>query len=391
MTVAKLIEAALLGLLEGLTEFIPVSSTGHLLLAGYFLGFQSTGKAFEVLIQLGAILAIVVLYFAKLWSVFIRLPSDPAARRFAIGIVIAFLPAAIIGATLHGFIKGVLFETPMLICVMLIVGGVILFVVDRLDLKPRYSDAMQLPPLLALKIGFCQTLALIPGVSRSGATIVGALLLGVEKRAAAEFSFFLAMPTMVGAFVYDLYKNRASLSLDDGLLIVVGFVAAFCAAIVVVRMLLDFVSKNGFRLLRAVADRGRRPGSGRAAFGALSFSSPARELAGLAEAAEIARQHRSERGRRNTEPLQRAAFALGFGRDDIVALEQDHLVAREQWIGQAARGRRPAAARSRTESAPGGAADRSRRASVPSARGTSSPRGRRARRSCRLSLYLRAP
>ena len=246
MTVAKLIEAALLGLLEGLTEFIPVSSTGHLLLAGYFLGFQSTGKVFEVLIQLGAILAIVVLYFSKLWSVFIRLPNDPAARRFTIGVVIAFLPAAVIGATLHGFIKGVLFETPVLICVMLIVGGVILFVIDRLDLKPKYSDAMQLPPLLALKIGFCQTLALIPGVSRAGSTIVGALLLGVERRAAAEFSFFLAMPTMLGAFVYDLYKNRASLSFDDGLLIAAGFVAAFCAAIVVVRMLLDFVGKNGF-------------------------------------------------------------------------------------------------------------------------------------------------
>jgi len=246
MTLAKLIEAALLGLLEGLTEFIPVSSTGHLLLAGYFLGFQSTGKTFEVLIQLGAILAIVVIYFSKLWNVFIRLPSDPAARRFVLGVVIAFLPAAIIGATLHGFIKGVLFETPALICVMLIIGGVILFVVDRLDLKPKYSDAMQLPPLLALKIGFCQTLALIPGVSRAGSTIVGALLLGVERRAAAEFSFFLAMPTMLGAFVYDLYKNRASLSFDDGLLIAVGFLAAFCAAIVVVRMLLDFVAKNGF-------------------------------------------------------------------------------------------------------------------------------------------------
>src|SRR3989304_79600 len=140
MTLAKLIEAALLGLLEGLTEFIPVSSTGHLLLAGYFLGFQSTGKTFEVLIQLGAILAIVVIYFSKLWNVFIRLPSDPAARRFVLGIVIAFLPAAIIGATLHGFIKGVLFETPVLLCVMLVIGGVILFVVDRLDLKPKYSD-----------------------------------------------------------------------------------------------------------------------------------------------------------------------------------------------------------------------------------------------------------
>jgi undecaprenyl-diphosphatase len=246
MTLAKLIEAALLGLLEGLTEFIPVSSTGHLLLAGHFLGFQSTGKTFEVLIQLGAILAVVVVYFAKLWRVFVTLPTDPAARRFAFGIVLAFVPAALIGATLHGFIKGVLFETPVLVCIMLIIGGVILFVVDRAPLTPRYLEAMEIPPLTALGIGLCQTLALVPGVSRAGSTIVGALLLGVERRAAAEFSFFLAMPTMLGAFVFDLYKNRSLLTFDDGLLIVVGFVAAFCAAIVVVRALLDFVARSGF-------------------------------------------------------------------------------------------------------------------------------------------------
>jgi undecaprenyl-diphosphatase len=246
MTLATLLEAVLLGLLEGLTEFIPVSSTGHILLAGYFLGFQSTGKTFEVVIQLGAILAVVVVYFSKLWNVLLRLPSDPAARRFVIAIVLAFIPSAVLGVLLHSFIKSVLFESPRLICVMLILGGIVLFFVDRMRFEPKHDDAMSIPPLTALGIGLFQTLAMIPGTSRSGSTIVGALLLGVERRAAAEFSFFLAMPTMLGAFTYDLYKNRSTLSLDDGLLIVLGFVAAFCAAILVVRSLLDFVSRNGF-------------------------------------------------------------------------------------------------------------------------------------------------
>jgi undecaprenyl-diphosphatase len=246
MTLGTLLEAALLGLLEGLTEFIPVSSTGHLLLAGHFLGFKNPGKTFEVLIQLGAILAVVALYFGKLWRVVLGLPTDAAARRFAFGVVIAFLPAAAAGVLLHGFIKSVLFETPSLICIMLILGGLVLFFVDRMKFEATYDDAMHFPPLVAFKIGLFQALALIPGISRSGSTIVGALLMGCSRRAAAEFSFFLAMPTMLGAFTYDLYKNRSLLSLDDGLLIVVGFVAAFCAAILVVRSLLDFVSRNGF-------------------------------------------------------------------------------------------------------------------------------------------------
>ncbi|HEY7457139.1 MAG TPA: undecaprenyl-diphosphate phosphatase [Xanthobacteraceae bacterium] len=246
MTLGTLLEAVLLGLLEGLTEFIPVSSTGHLLLAGHFLGFRNPGKTFEVLIQLGAIIAVVAVYFGKLWRVLLALPSDPAARRFALGIVIAFVPAAVAGVTLHGFIKTVLFETPALVCVMLILGGIVLFFVDRMTLKATYDDATQFPLLVALKIGLFQMLALVPGVSRSGSTIVGALLAGCDRRAAAEFSFFLAMPTMLGAFTYDLYKNRSLLSFDDGLLIALGFVAAFCAAIIVVRSLLDFVSRNGF-------------------------------------------------------------------------------------------------------------------------------------------------
>jgi undecaprenyl-diphosphatase len=246
MQLERILDALLLGMVEGLTEFIPVSSTGHILLLGHFLGFENPGKTFEVLIQLGAILAVVAVYARRLLGVAEKLPSDPAARRFVIGVFVAFLPAAVIGATLHGFIKEVLFETPVVICVALILGGLVLLWVDRLDLQPRYHDAMRLPIWVCLAIGFCQCLALVPGVSRSGSSIVGALFLGVDKRAAAEFSFFLAMPTMTGAFAYDLYKNRALLSFDDGIVIAVGFVAAFLSALLVVRSLLAFVGRRGY-------------------------------------------------------------------------------------------------------------------------------------------------
>jgi undecaprenyl-diphosphatase len=199
-----------------------------------------------VLIQLGAILGVTVVYFTRLARVAFAVPFDSAARKFALGIILAFLPAAILGATLHSFIKSVLFESPMLIAIALIVGGIILIFVDRIAFNPKYQDAMALPPLTALGIGLFQCLALIPGVSRSGSTIVGALMLGLNRRAAAEFSFFLAMPTMLGAFAYDLAKNYKQLTADDGVLVVLGFVAAFCAALIVVRWVLDFVSRNGF-------------------------------------------------------------------------------------------------------------------------------------------------
>ncbi|MBB6466066.1 undecaprenyl-diphosphatase [Aminobacter lissarensis] len=243
-----IIDALLLGLLEGLTEFIPVSSTGHILLAGHFLGFNSTGKTFEILIQLGAILAILSVYAAKLWQMLTTLPSDPKTQRFVAGILIAFLPAAIVGALAHDFIKTVLFESPRLICVMLILGGLVLLFLDKLDLKPRYGDVTNFPLSVYLKIGLFQCLAMIPGTSRSGATIVGSLMMGVEKRAAAEFSFFLAMPTMAGAFAYDLYKNRDILSAADLPVIGIGFLAAFFTALFVVRHLLDYVSRNGYAL-----------------------------------------------------------------------------------------------------------------------------------------------
>jgi undecaprenyl-diphosphatase len=241
-------QVLLLGLIEGLTEFIPVSSTAHLLLTGHFLGFESTGKVFEVLIQLGAILAILTVYAHKLTRLALDLPSDPGARRFVFGILLAFLPAAVLGVLLHSFIKTVLFESPVLICCVLIVGGIVLLFVDRLNLKPRYHDVTQFSPWLAFRIGLCQCVAMIPGVSRSGATIVGALLMGADKRAAAEFSFFLAMPTMAGAFSYDLYKNWHVLKPDDLTGIAVGFVAAFVAAVFVVRYVLDFISRHGFAL-----------------------------------------------------------------------------------------------------------------------------------------------
>jgi undecaprenyl-diphosphatase len=238
----------LLGLLEGLTEFIPVSSTGHLLLAGYFLGFNSPGKTFEVLIQLGSILAILSVYSAKLLRLLIDLPSDPRSRRFVLAVLVAFLPAAVIGAGAHKYIKEFLFESPTLVCVTLIVGGVVLLAVDKMRLEPRYHDAMDFSIPMALAIGFAQCLAMIPGVSRSGSSIVGALLLGADKRSATEFSFFLAMPTMVGAFAYDLYKNYAGLTVDDVQGIALGFVVAFVSGVVVVRYLLDFVSSHGFAL-----------------------------------------------------------------------------------------------------------------------------------------------
>ncbi|MGF9693631.1 undecaprenyl-diphosphate phosphatase [Rhizobium sp. 0TCS1.26] len=242
----SIVSALVLGLIEGLTEFIPVSSTAHVLLAGQFLGFQSPGNTFAVLIQLGAILAILLVYARKLTQIALSLPSSVQSRRFVLTVLVGFLPAAVIGALAHDFIKTVLFETPLLICVMLIVGGFILLAVDRMKLEPRYTDVMDYPPSLALKIGFFQCLAMIPGTSRSGATIVGSLLLGTDKRSAAEFSFFLAMPTMVGAFALDLYKNRDILSFDDLGIIAVGFVAAFVTALFVVRFLLDFVASRGF-------------------------------------------------------------------------------------------------------------------------------------------------
>lgn len=240
--------AAFLGLIEGLTEFIPVSSTGHLLLAGHFLGFESKGKTFEVVIQLGAVLAILSVYAARLWQVFSTLGTDPASRRTLVAVLLAFFPAAVIGVLAHDFIKSVLFETPALIAVMLILGGVVLLFVDRFAPVPVHDDAMTLPLRTALTIGVIQCLALVPGVSRSGATMVGGVMLGLSKKAAAEFSFFLSMPTMAGAFAYDLYANRSILDFSAITEIAVGFAVAFATAALVVKWVLSYLTSHGFAL-----------------------------------------------------------------------------------------------------------------------------------------------
>ena len=244
-----LLKAVLLGLVEGLTEFLPVSSTGHLLLLQRFFGFDDDdfGKTFAVLIQLGAILAILSIYFVKLWKIFIGMFNDPDARRFVLGVILAFLPAAVIGALAHSFIKGVLFN-PWIVCFTLIAGGAVLLWVDQLELEPRYKDATTFSLSMYLTIGIAQCLAMVPGVSRSGATIVSAMLLGADKRSAAEFSFFLAMPTMAGAFAYDLYKNYKLMTFDNTVLVAVGFVTSFICAFFVVKTLLDYVTRHGFAL-----------------------------------------------------------------------------------------------------------------------------------------------
>ncbi len=243
----ELIKAALLGIIEGLTEYLPVSSTGHLLLFGRLLGFSDDefGKTFSVLIQFGSILALLSIYFIRLVRIARGLADDPMTRRFVLGVFIAFLPAAVVGAAFHRVITGVLFN-PWIVCITLMIGGVVLLWVETLDLEPGHRDAQRFTLPMYLGIGICQCVSMIPGVSRSGATIVSAMLLGADRRSAAEFSFYLAMPTMAGAFVYDLYKNAGALTATNTMIIAVGFVTSFVAGWIVVKTFLDYVSRHGF-------------------------------------------------------------------------------------------------------------------------------------------------
>jgi len=239
--------AIILGLVEGLTEFIPVSSTGHLLLAKSALKLaDEPWDTLIVMIQLGAILAVVALYFGRLWKVVIGLPGkDPSARRFAYSVLLAFFPSALLGLLIHDFIKAVLFN-PTIVCISLIIGGFALIALERWAPRPREHDAMTFSLKTALGVGLFQCLSIVPGVSRSGATIVGGLLLGVDKRAAAEFSFFLAIPTMVGAFALDFWESRDLLTGDAIQLIGIGFLVSFVSGLFVVKTMLDFVTRHGF-------------------------------------------------------------------------------------------------------------------------------------------------
>jgi undecaprenyl-diphosphatase len=243
------IKAILLGVVEGLTEFIPVSSTGHLLLMQRFFGFGDAdfGKSFAVLIQFGAILALLSIYAARLVHLAKGFFTDPQARRFVIGVLIAFLPAAVIGALAYKIIKEVLFN-PWIVCFALIAGGAVLLWVDQLELKPRFHEATRFTLPMYFVIGLAQCVSMIPGVSRSGATIVAAMLLGADRRAAAEFSFWLAMPTMAGAFAYDLYKDHGQMTHSNIAIVAVGFIVSFICAWFVVKTFLGYVARHGFSL-----------------------------------------------------------------------------------------------------------------------------------------------
>jgi len=248
--VTGIVQPILLGIVEGLTEFLPVSSTGHLILAGALLGYdEEKWKVFNIVIQLGAILAIVVLYWRTFWNVLVGLVERGAASwRFLRNIVVAFVPAGVIGLALHRQIEAML-GRPDIVAVALIVGGIAILAVERLAPRADVEGVGEIPLGRTLGIGFVQCLAMIPGISRSGATIMGALALGVERRTAAEFSFFLAIPTMLGATVVELAKNRHALAGPEAVgmgTIGIGFLVAFLVALVVVKAFVAIVSRHGF-------------------------------------------------------------------------------------------------------------------------------------------------
>lgn len=238
--------AALLGVVEGITEFLPISSTGHLILVEDLLGFEGPpGNLFEIIIQLGAILSVVWIYRLKLWRTALGLLSDGPAQRLTLNVLLAFLPAAVVGALAHDFIKSVLFS-PWVVSGALIVGGIAILIIERVQKNHTISAVEDISPGRALAVGLFQCIAMVPGISRAAATIMGALLVGVSRPAAAEFSFLLAIPTMFGATLYDLYKNRTTLTADGLEVIAVGFVVSFVVALVVVKWLLRYISGHGF-------------------------------------------------------------------------------------------------------------------------------------------------
>ena len=251
-----LLKAAAMGVVEGLTEFLPVSSTGHLILAGALLGFDDEkAKVFDIAIQIGAIFAVVMVFWEKIRSTVMALPSQRLARRFAVNVLIGFLPAVVLGLLFGKAIKAHLF-TPTVVATTFILGGVVILWVERWGRKPmhdghpddhvRIVNVESMSPLDALKVGLVQCLAMVPGTSRSGATIIGGMLLGLSRKAATEFSFYLAIPTLIGAGVYSLYKERALLSVADVPMFTVGLVFSFISALVCVRWLLRYISTHNF-------------------------------------------------------------------------------------------------------------------------------------------------
>jgi len=242
-----LLKAAIMGVVEGLTEFLPISSTGHLILAGALLGMDDDkAKVFDIAIQTGAIFAVILVYWQKIRETLVALPTQPQAQRFALNVFIGFLPAVVLGLLLGKAIKAHLF-TPLVVASTFILGGfVILWAERRAPAAARVNSVDDMQPLDALKVGLAQCLAMVPGTSRSGATIIGGMLLGLSRKAATDYSFFLAMPTLIGAGVYSLYKERALLSVHDLPVFAVGLVFSFLSAWVCVRWLLRYISSHSF-------------------------------------------------------------------------------------------------------------------------------------------------
>ena len=250
MDIALLIKAAIMGVVEGLTEFLPISSTGHLILAGALLGFDDDkAKVFDIAIQTGAIFAVILVYWQKIRDTVLALPTDRQAQRFALNVLIAFLPAVILGLLFGKAIKAHLF-TPVVVASTFIIGGfVILWAERRQQRNPtlaRIHEVEQMTPLDALKVGLAQCLAMVPGTSRSGATIIGGMLFGLSRKAATDFSFYLAIPTLMGAGAYSLYKERALLSLADVPLFAVGLIVSFLSAWLCIRWLLRYIATHSF-------------------------------------------------------------------------------------------------------------------------------------------------
>ena len=250
MDIALLIKAAIMGVVEGLTEFLPISSTGHLILAGALLGFDDDkAKVFDIAIQTGAIFAVILVYWHKIRDTVVALPTQRQAQKLALNVLIAFLPAVVLGLLFGKAIKAHLF-TPTVVASTFIIGGLIILWAERRQARnsavARIQEADDMTPLDALKVGLAQCLAMVPGTSRSGATIIGGMLLGLSRKAATDFSFYLAIPTLIGAGVYSLYKERALLSLADLPVFVVGLVFSFLSAWLCVRWLLRFIATHSF-------------------------------------------------------------------------------------------------------------------------------------------------
>ena len=250
MDIALLIKAAVMGIVEGLTEFLPISSTGHLILVGSLLGFDDDkAKVFDIAIQTGAIFAVILVYWQKIRDTLVALPTDRQAQRFALNVFIAFVPAVLLGLLFGKAIKAHLF-TPVVVASTFIIGGfIILWAEKRQQNNPataRIQSVDAMGPMDALKVGLVQCLAMIPGTSRSGATIIGGMLMGLSRQAATDFSFYLAIPTLIGAGVYSLYKERTLLALSDAPMFAVGLLFSFISAWLCIRWLLRYIASHSF-------------------------------------------------------------------------------------------------------------------------------------------------